>query len=104
MLEMRHVVVTRKHVDLCLDAGVSWLFDWIEDYVPLPLRILTKPIEVLIRRRIKRKLRRIFNRITLFHDKDGKLRHAISLPSDRVALALMNEQQPARGDYHEADY
>ena len=80
-----------KHdaVDKCLDIGVSVVFSWIEAHVPLPFRILTKPIEYLIRRRIKKKLEKLFA-------------NSKSEAGARVVNKLQSGLRPSLQDYKEA--
>ena len=68
MIFGREVPITNKEIDLMLDAGVSGVFTFIERYVPLPLRPLTWFIERHIRRKIKKKLRAIYDRVVVIRN------------------------------------
>ena len=55
--------IERRFVDRLLLDGASRVFSYIDSFVPMPLRLLTFPIEYLIRRRIKKRLRRLFDKV-----------------------------------------
>lgn len=59
----KHTKIKDEFIDKLLDSGVSQAFLFIEKFIPLPLRFVTFPIEYFIRRRIKRKLRRVFDKV-----------------------------------------
>ena len=86
-------MVKESYVDKCLDVGVSILFRWIESHVPLPFRILTAPIEHFIRRRIRKKLERVFKRVELKSN---------SKADYMLVSRLTRGLRPCLGDYREA--